>query len=181
MPRQKLTAPSASDPSADLPDLTPKQTHFVECILAGKTATEAYRTAYDCADSSNKVIWNHACKVMANGDVRVWLSAARKANLDTGRITLDSHQSELARLREIALDTGNVGAAVQAEISRGKAQGLYIERFEDVTARDPIETIKAIQAVDPALAKMLMQRLAPQLLDLAPERVIDHVGDVAAG
>ena len=36
------------------------------------------------------------------------------------------------RLRKLAESTGNVGAAVQAEQLRGKVEGHYIEKHQDV-------------------------------------------------
>ena len=42
-------------------------------------------------------------------------------------ITYENHISELAKIRNKALDNGAWSAAVNAEVSRGKAAGLYIE------------------------------------------------------
>ena len=39
-------------------------------------------------------------------------------------------QAELARIRDQAIDKGNLTAAVSAEVQRGRAAGLYIERKE---------------------------------------------------
>lgn len=63
---------------------------------------------------------------------------------------------ELERLKEIAVNTGNVGAAVQAEQLRGKAAGHYVEKFEDVSkANDPVDTLKEIARHSPDLAQQL--------------------------
>ena len=43
-------------------------------------------------------------------------------------ITYENHISELAKIRNKALDSGAWSAAVNAEVSRGKAAGLYIEQ-----------------------------------------------------
>lgn len=43
-------------------------------------------------------------------------------------ITYENHISELAKIRNKALDNGAWSAAVNAEVSRGKAAGLYIEQ-----------------------------------------------------
>lgn len=164
MPRRQMTAPVASLPVDDLPELTAQQMGFVEGILEGLTASDAYRKNY--SSTTPRYVWAEASRLRSHPGVAAWLSAARKAALDTGRVTLEGHQSELARLREIALDTGNVGAAVQAEVSRGKVQGLYIERFEDVTAKDPMQTIEQIKKIDPALAERLTRQFAPQLIEM---------------
>lgn len=149
--RRKITA---IEGGADLPDLTDNQRKFVEGILAGKTASDAYRGAYDCSNSRDASIWAAASAMRANTNVAIWLAAARKAGLGHTVVTLSGHIAELERLREIAIESGNVGAAVQAEQLRGKAQGHYVERLE-VSAADPLETLRQIASVSPALAAQL--------------------------
>ena len=46
---------------------------------------------------------------------------------------METHLAELSALRDEAKLAGNYGAAVQAELNRGKAAGLYIERHLDMT------------------------------------------------
>ncbi len=41
----------------DLPTLTPKQTSFVNALLQGKTASDAYREAYNCEMMSHRAVW----------------------------------------------------------------------------------------------------------------------------
>lgn len=142
MPRQKLT--EATD-AVDLPDLTAQQQKFVEGILSGKTASDAYRAAYDCAASASSTIWVKASELRANEKVAVWLSAARKAGLGSAIVTFEGHVRELERIKEIALESGNIGAAVQAEQIRGKAAGLHVEQVRDVTERfDPAQTVREL-------------------------------------
>tara|TARA_R110002020_G_scaffold13240_2_gene47754 strand:+ start:135 stop:554 length:420 start_codon:yes stop_codon:yes gene_type:complete len=45
-------------------------------------------------------------------------------------LTLSRHLDNLEQLRNTAVENGAYGAAVTAEISRGKAAGLYVERKE---------------------------------------------------
>lgn len=150
--RRKLTEPT--DQPDDLPDLTAQQRKFLEGILAGKTSSDAYRAAYDCSQSQNNTVWVEASKLRAHPDVALWLSAARKAGLGRATVTLEGHISELERLREIAIDSGNVGAAVQAEQLRGKASGHYTENL-NVTYSDPTDILDEIRKLDPDLATQL--------------------------
>lgn len=163
------------DGADDLPHLTEKQTKFVEGILKGKTASDAYRAAYDCDDSQNSTIWVRASELRANRNVAVWLSMARKAGLGHATVTLEGHLQELERLREIAVENKEVSAAIQAEKSRGQAAGLYVERHE-VTHFDPADTIRAIADLSPDVAKMLAQQIGLELTDQRkPEPVtIEH-------
>lgn len=153
MPRQKLTA---STEAAELPDLTAQQMKFVEGILAGKTASDAYRAAYDTSNMAPNSIWVKASELRSNVKVTVWLSAARQAGLGSATVTYEGHVRELERIREIALSSGNIGAAVQAEQIRGKAAGLHVEQVRDVTERfDPAQTIRDIAQHSPELAASL--------------------------
>ena len=43
-------------------------------------------------------------------------------------MTYESHISELARIKDLALNKNSFSAAVNAETNRGKAGGLYIDR-----------------------------------------------------
>jgi hypothetical protein len=50
-------------------------------------------------------------------------------------ISLETHLSTLHDLREEAKDQGQISAAITAEVHRGKAGGLYIDRREILTAK----------------------------------------------
>ena len=45
-------------------------------------------------------------------------------------VSMQSHLTELSRLRDEAVDSGQISSAISAEISRGKAAGLYVEKKE---------------------------------------------------
>lgn len=150
--RRKLTTPDL--PADDLPDLTDQQRKFVEGLLSGKRASDAYRAAYNCENMLPNSIWCAASKLRADANVAQWLAAARKAGLGEAVVTLQSHLGELERLREIAIESGNVGAAVQAEQLRGKVGGHYVEQYRDLT-RDPADILREIAAANPSLAAKL--------------------------
>jgi phage terminase small subunit len=152
MPRRQIT--DSTIDAGELPDLTPQQQEFVRAILEGKTASDAYRAAYDTSNWANKSIWVEASRLANHPGVVLWLAAARKACLGSAVVTLDDHQRQLARLREIALASGNLGAAVAAEQTRGKVAGHHVERVMEVPA-DPVETLKQIGKTQPDLAAQL--------------------------
>jgi len=138
----------------ELPDLTEQQQEFVRQRLAGKNATDAYRAAYDTADMLQRTVWAEASRTNSNPNVAAWLAASREAHLGTAVLTLNGHMAELERLREIALKTGNIGAAVQAEQLRGKVAGHQIERTQEVPI-DPVQTLKDIARDQPDIAASL--------------------------
>ena len=66
-------------------------------------------------------------------------------------VTFERHIKELARLREQALKKGSFSSAVNAEVARGKAAGLYIEqkiiktgKLEDMTEQELEQRMKQI-------------------------------------
>lgn len=133
MPRRKMTDGLDPDVAAELPELTAQQMAFVEGILAGKTATDAYRAAYSCENSGKNTVWVEASRLKSHPDVSLWIDAARAAGFGRIACTYDDHMRELERLRGLAERSGNIGAAVQAEQLRGKVAGHYVEKHEDVT------------------------------------------------
>lgn len=136
MARRKQT--EALDPDTEgLPALTDKQLAFVMAMLEGMSASDAYRKAYGAEKMQPQTIWSKASALKANGKVRVWLARARAEASDKGAYTLAEHVAELDRLKTVAEESGNIGAAVQAEQLKGKVLGYHIERREDVTNRDP--------------------------------------------
>jgi hypothetical protein len=157
MPRRKITSTDELKATAsDLPDLTDQQQRFVEGILAGKTASDAYRAAYDTSDMLDRSVHALACRLSANVNVRSWLDAARCAGFGRASCTFDEHLSELTRLRNLAEKTGNIGAAVQAEQIRGKVAGHHIDKVQDVTEQfDPTRTLQDIARTNPDLAASL--------------------------
>lgn len=155
MAQRQKTAPS--EPVDDLPVLTEKQMLFVKGVLDGKTASDAYRAAYDCENMQPETIWAAASRLRHNKQVGAWLDAAREAELASAKRTLDQHVARLDRLQAIALRTGNVGAAVQAEHYIGKVSGHYTERMEIMNG-DPLDTLKQIAGYAPDLARQLAQQ-----------------------
>ena len=66
-------------------------------------------------------------------------------------VTFERHISELGKIRQDALAKGAWSAAVNAEVARGKAAGLYIEqkiiktgKLEDLTERELEDRMKQI-------------------------------------
>jgi len=138
----------------DLPDLTDQQRKFVEGILAGRNASDSYRAAYNTDNMLQESVWALASRLRADVKVSSWLAAARKAGLGHAKITLDGHLTELERLKELCIETGNLGAAVQAEQLRGKAAGHYIEQTRELPP-DPLEAIQQLEAEAPEIAALL--------------------------
>ena len=111
-----------------------KQKKFCREYIKGLTATEAamkagYTKDRKGAKTQGSVLLNH------NPVVRNYLIELEMSLAERDAVSLESHLSTLHDLREEAKDQGQISAAITAEVHRGKAGGLYIDRREVLTAK----------------------------------------------
>lgn len=115
--------------------LTAKQEAFCLALLESGNAKEAYRKAYPASSSwLDSTVYEKACRLRKNAKIMARMEQLRKPAIEAAQMTLEGHLNDLKRLRDKAEDEGKYTAAVQAEVSRGKAAGLYVEKF-DITHR----------------------------------------------
>lgn len=177
MPRDKNTEPF--ELPEDLPSLTEKQQAFVLGILAGKSATQAYRDAYDCRSMSANAIGVEACRLKLHPSVSLYLDAFELAGqarfIEDAQEARRDHVQRMLALQKKCEKTGNMGAAVAALHHAGKAQGVYVERLEyqerGTATADLVELIQT--ALGPDAARKAAVRLG---LDL-PESDIQGASD----
>tara|TARA_R100000742_G_C4272764_1_gene92069 strand:- start:1054 stop:1545 length:492 start_codon:yes stop_codon:yes gene_type:complete len=124
--------------------LTPKQEKFAQnvakgmskkeaAIEAGYSEKNAVKAGYVLASDENPLVQD---KIKA-----LQLKASEKASLD-----LATHLTDLKDIREGAMRNGAWSAAVGAEVARGKAAGLYINRSELVVNK--VETMNKDQILE---------------------------------
>src|SRR6185369_15956121 len=118
--------------------------NFVFLLLQGRSASDAYRGAYNCENSKPNTIWVDASRLKSHPDVALWLAAARKAELGTAKISLEQHVQRLDSLKQTCIENGNLGAAVQAEQLIGKASGHYKETVDLAISNDPLSFLKEL-------------------------------------
>ena len=111
-----------------------KQKKFCREYIKGMTATDAamkagYTKDRKGAKTQGSVLLNH------NPVVRNYLIELEMSLAERDAVSLESHLSTLHDLREEAKDQGQISAAITAEVHRGKAGGLYIDRREVLTAK----------------------------------------------
>ena len=109
-------------------DLTPKQEKFAQEVASGKSQAQAYRVAYDADNMKDESIWSKASELMAIGKVSSRVEEIRKPIVESAQLTLEQHLSDLLRLREEAVKDSKWSAAITAEMGRGKAAGLYVNK-----------------------------------------------------
>lgn len=114
--------------------LTQKQEAFCLAYLVSGNASEAYRSAYNAANMKPETVKNKAHQMLKRGDIRATLEVLRKPVVEKAQITLESHLSRLKQLSEKAESEGQLSAAITAEVSRGKASGLYTEKVDHISS-----------------------------------------------
>lgn len=152
-----------------LPELDEREIRFAELYLQGQSASDAYREAFGVHHWKPQSVWVKASELSRDDRVKVWIESTRKLRLVQSGCTFEGHLSELVRLREIALEKDNIGAAVQAEKIRGEVAGHKTERVE-VRQAAPEQTLEQIARYSPELAR-----------ELARQEGVDWRPDVTAG
>ncbi|WP_261532587.1 terminase small subunit [Burkholderia multivorans] len=110
--------------------LTQKQEHFCAAYIETGNASEAYRRAYDVGAMNAASVNRKAKELLDNVKITARITEMRAPVLERAQLTLEQHLSDLKRLRDLAEKNGKYAPAVAAEISRGKASGLYVEKIE---------------------------------------------------
>jgi hypothetical protein len=109
--------------------LTPKQEKFAQSVAEGMTQADAYRTAYNCKPTTKpESIINKASELMRNGYIAARVDELRKPAAIKVGITLEGHLNDLMMLRNLAAKNNQFGAAISAEVARGKASGVHVEK-----------------------------------------------------
>ena len=132
--------------------LTPKREAFAQAVAAGKSLSDAYRGAYDCARSTEKSINEAACRLMACGKVTARVDSLRAELADktlwtrekAARVLLDvianpdKASDRIAAVRELNLMHGyNAPLQVDQAITIRRSYGIDMPRFFDDLFRKP--------------------------------------------
>ena len=133
--------------------LTEQQIRFANLLIA----EEGRKTATQCAIEAgySKESARHSASVLQNPKhyplVVQYIGELRAEWQKKYDVTFGSHITELAKLRDEARDKKAWSAAVNAEVARGKAAGLYIEqkiirtgKLEDLSTEELESRMKQI-------------------------------------
>lgn len=111
--------------------LTPKREVFALGLARGLSQSAAYREAFPSSHTwADSTIWSKASTLAKDGKVSERVAELLSKAAAANEVTLASHVAELASLRNDAKAAEQYGAAIQAEIARGKASGLYSEKVQ---------------------------------------------------
>jgi len=117
--------------------LTPKQEAFCLAYIETGNASEAYRRSYSSKSRTDATI-NRAAKTLTdNSKITARLEELRAPVRERAQISLESHLNDLKALRDRADSADNFGAAITAEVARGKASGLYSDKEKPKATERP--------------------------------------------
>lgn len=104
---------------------------FAQELAKGKSQAEAYAEAGYAPSEPN------ASRLTRNDKVSARVAEIQNRAAVRSEITLQSHLDDLADLRDAAKVAKQFSAAITAEIARGKASGVHVEKSEQtVTTRE---------------------------------------------
>jgi hypothetical protein len=120
--------------------MTPKREAFAQAVASGLNQSDAYRQAFNAAKMKPNSINVNASKLMADTEIALRVAEIRAKGAERAAMTLEGHLATLASLRDSAKRARQFSAAIAAEIARGKAAGIHIEKSEQTV------TTKALPA-----------------------------------
>ena len=152
--------------------LTPQQIKFAQLIVYN----EGRKTATDCAIDSGyaKDRARSTASELQNPNyyplVVQEINRLRKEINEKYRVSLETHMRDLDEIKRIALEAGSYSAAVQAEVARGKAGGLYIEqkiiKHGKIDQLTPEEIRKELEEI--------ANQFKPKIIEGTAEEVTEH-------
>ena len=110
--------------------LTEMQQKFAHELVSNEGRKYAYQCAIDAGyakDRARQTAWELQSPRMHPLVVK-YIGELREEYQKKYAVTFERHISELGKIRQDALSKGAWSAAVNAEVARGKAAGLYIEQ-----------------------------------------------------
>src|SRR6056300_1568267 len=153
--------------------LTEQQIKFANLLISEqgrKTATQCAIEAGYAKDSARQ-----AASKLQNPKlyplVVKYIGELREEWQKKYEVTYDRHISELAKLREDSRKKGAWSAAINAEVARGKAAGLYVEQKIIRTGKLEDLTTEELEA----RMKTIIDDYSPILEDVSFEEIKDQV------
>jgi phage terminase small subunit len=168
--------------------LTEQQIKFANLLIAEegrKTATQCAIEAGYAKDSARQ----HASKLQnpkLYPLVVQYIGELRAEWQKKFEVTFGNHITELGKLRDEAREKKAWSAAVNAEVARGKAAGLYIEqkiirtgKLEDLSTEELESRMKQIiDDYSPILEGIEVEELTEKVRQMpTPEKIIDPTSD----
>lgn len=114
--------------------LNPDEDSFCLAVIEfGGNLAAAYRAVYD--DGSRPIA--KAQELISRPEIAVRIKELQQLTNEHALISLGSHMLELAQIRDLAKETGQLKVALSAETNRGKVAGFYGDAMKSSTPQGP--------------------------------------------
>ena len=120
--------------------LTPKQEKFCTAYIETGNASEAYRRSYRAGKMKPETVNRNANGLLSDNKITTRLDELRRPAAQAAQVTLTGHLRDLERLRNAAADAQQFSAAISAEVARGKAAGVHVEKSEQLVTTKSFPT-----------------------------------------
>lgn len=124
--------------------ITIKQEKFCQKYIETGNASEAYRQAYDCQNSSDAAINVEASRMLNDPKITLRLKEYQDQHRKRHDVTVDSLTNEYEEVRHKAIQAGAFSPAIAAITGKAKLHGLIIDKAERA-AKDVIPPISQEQ------------------------------------
>lgn len=156
MPQNKKTDPI--DMPNDLPELSPQELEFLIGLEEGLDQSAAYKRGYGAEGYAKASLYVAASRKAHDPKIMAWREALQAQGFAKALLSREEHTRRLRALGARAAASGNYGAAVNAEVNAGKAEGHYVEKREDVT-KPVADKMEQLKARNPQVAAMIQAML----------------------
>ena len=132
--------------------LTMKQHKFVDEYINTGNASESYRRAYDCKNSTKRTIQINAAKLLSNTIVALAIKREKERLSRSSRLDSKDIENNLYSIFERSLETDQLNTARACMMDIAKLNGLIIQKQEQqinttVSHVSLLESIKARRTV----------------------------------
>ena len=116
---------------------TSKEEQFcLKYVESGGRLADSYMSVYTWTGSKNGLT-TAASRLLKRPHVEARIAELRAKVVEKCQITLEQHLDDLKRLRDKAEQDQKWQAAISAEVNRGRACGLYVEKVEHENVPTP--------------------------------------------
>lgn len=118
-------------PTSTLPELSEKDSEFINHIMRGFDTTESYVRAYEpSADRDRALIKVAAAEKRSQPKIQAWIKAMYRANMQTHLDDLHDYVNQSKYLVEAAAEDRSWGAVASIHGTMGKAIGLLADKVQ---------------------------------------------------
>lgn len=120
--------------------LSAKKEKFVQCIIEGMSQSDAYRSAYNTNNMTDKSVWESASRLMNDIKVATRIQELRDLVAKKSIMTAQERLEWLTAL--IKSENVMISDKLKASDQMNKMQGEYVQKVQaNVTYEDNLKTV----------------------------------------